>query len=155
MMTYWQNSFTMPGETSPVNAPFSSQYKFCAPSPISEFLSNSYTAGMATNGGHNIFSTFEISCNFSLIVNTRSRASAAVLFIFQFPATTGIRFIVMISSLGVQQRTDEPTQVWRFDRLQVPAGIGGQSPDHPQQRRVHLLANSLHAQCPHTVSTGQ
>src|ERR1700752_123628 len=155
MMTYLQNSFTMPGATSPVNAPFSSQYKFWAPRPIPEFSSNSYNAGIAMKGGHSTFSTLGISRNFAMIVETRSRASATVLFIFQFPATTGVRFIIMATSLGVQQQKDGPTQAGRFDLPQDPAEIGGQFPDRLQRKRVHLQAGILHAKYPHIASTDQ
>src|SRR5512138_2212108 len=94
MMTYLQNSLTIPGATSPVNAPFSSQYRFCAPTPIGEPSSSEATAGIARKGGHTTFSTFEIAPSRALMAETRSRASAAVLFIFQFPATSDVRDIL-------------------------------------------------------------
>src|SRR5512138_424920 len=94
MMTYLQNSFTMPGAVSPVNAPFSSQCRFCAPRPMPEPSSIPATAGIARNGGQRTFSTFAMAPNFALMAETSSRASAAVLFIFQFPATSDIRDIL-------------------------------------------------------------
>jgi hypothetical protein len=45
--------------------------------------------GSETNGGHKTFSTPLISLNFGTIELTSSLASPTVLFIFQFPATSG------------------------------------------------------------------
>src|SRR3989337_1216576 len=43
------------------------------------------------NGGHNTCSTDFTSCNPGSISATRARASSTVLFIFQLPATNGVR----------------------------------------------------------------
>jgi hypothetical protein len=53
----------------------------------------SATAFKDINGGHSTVSTTVISPRGMLIVETRSRASATVLFIFQFPATSGVRML--------------------------------------------------------------
>ncbi len=93
-MMYAQNSLTMFGESSPVNAPFSSQCMFCAPRPISEPVNIGAIAGNEVDGGHNTFSTSAISRNGFSIAATSSRASAEFLFIFQLPATNG--FLMML-----------------------------------------------------------
>src|SRR5688572_30126184 len=152
-MTYAQNSFSIAADISPVNAPFSSQCMFCAPRPISVPASIADNAGNAMNGGQRIFSTFLMSRNCVLIFETRSPASATVLFIFQFPATTGIRFIFMASSLRFRQQTNGSTRAWKFDHLQDLAGVGGQFPDRLPLQRIHLQAGILHAMYLHTVST--
>src|SRR5687767_6970742 len=125
---------------------------FCAPRPISVPASIVDKAGNAINGGQRTFSTFLISRNCMLIFETRSWASATVLFIFQFPATTGIRLIFMASSLRFRQQTNGSTRAWRFDHLQDLAGVGGQFPDHLPLKRIHPQAGTLHGMYLHTVS---
>src|SRR5260221_10723915 len=66
---------------------------FCAPRPMPELSSMAETAEIDMKGGHNTFSTLAISRRGALNFATRSRASATVLFIFQFPATMGVRLI--------------------------------------------------------------
>src|SRR3990172_8941730 len=91
MITYLQNSFTIPGETSPVNAPFSSQCRFWAPNPISVPISIAEIGISAINGGQRTHSTDVTSCSPGTISATNPRASSMVLFIFQLPATNGVR----------------------------------------------------------------
>src|SRR5215211_5665076 len=108
-MTYWQNSFTMSGATSPVNAPFSSQCRFCAPRPIPDPARISAKAGIAMKGGHKTFSTFAISFSFACIVETSPRASATVLFIFQLPATSGVRILIyLLNTKGTKEHEGKP-----------------------------------------------
>ena len=88
-------SLIMGTDTSPVKAPFGSQYTFCAPTAIL-VLSKSSTvlAGLrSTNGGqmtmssasgHSLSYWFDISC-------VSTTASPTVLFIFQLPAIIGLR----------------------------------------------------------------
>ena len=53
------------------------------------------------NGGHSTFSTFGSRGSFALITETSSWASATVLFIFQFPATSGVRMTKFLFEFGL------------------------------------------------------
>ena len=78
------------GEISPVYAPDTSQYIFCAPRPISVPANIAEIDNKDVNGGQSTRSTPDIPWRSGIISATRSLACSTVLFIFQFPATNGI-----------------------------------------------------------------
>src|SRR4030067_3744129 len=92
-MMYWQISATIGGETSPVYAPAFSQCMFWAPIPMSVPSSKADTASKAVKGGQSTFSTPLIACKPGTISETICLASVTVLYIFQLPATTGVRMV--------------------------------------------------------------
>src|SRR5688572_30798976 len=78
--------------TSPVKAPFSSQWRSCPPTLRVVPTQISEARGRYTKGGQTIFSTLPTESGFpALISSSRVRAAAAVVFIFQLPATMGVR----------------------------------------------------------------
>src|SRR5688572_11464933 len=92
MITNSANSRTIGGEISPVKAPFSCQCRFCAPILSVVPTAMASTKGRYGYGGQTIFSTPSISSTPpAFIASIRSRAVGATRFIFQLPATIGIR----------------------------------------------------------------
>ena len=82
----------MGGEISPVKAPVSSQWQFCAPSITGDPASTSATAASAVKGGQIPTSTPRGRLSPSRTAWARSRASAGrPACIFQLPMTSGVR----------------------------------------------------------------
>src|SRR6185503_7679101 len=84
-------SASMRGDTSPVNGPWSSQWWFCAPSSTDVPASRSATARRHGNEGATATSTSSPDGSASAIWSTRATAKTSVMFIFQFPTTSGRR----------------------------------------------------------------
>ena len=80
----------MAGETSPVNAPDSSQWTFWAATAISVPASASTAAPSETNGGQTATSTPSSEASRSRSSMQNSCVSAGPLKSFQFPATSGV-----------------------------------------------------------------
>src|SRR5713226_444578 len=90
-MTYRHpRSASMTGETSPVKAPAASQNMSCAPSPTADPSKILDTSARLVKGGHTATSTLAGSA-LRVIAETRARASATVVCIFQLPTTNGVR----------------------------------------------------------------
>src|SRR6266545_2081103 len=85
------SSASIVGEISPVNAPWGSQWQFCAPSPTAEPPSTSATAASAVKGGHTTTSTPRGRLSPSRTDWASARASAKPPCIFQLPTTRGVR----------------------------------------------------------------
>ena len=79
----------MPGDTSPVNAPVSSQWTFWAATAISVPASASTAACSETYGGQTATSTPSSEASRSRSSRQNSCVSAGPLKSFQFPATSG------------------------------------------------------------------
>ena len=78
-------------ETSPVNAPLGSQCAFCPPSATRLSRITPPTDSSAVKGGQSTVSAGVVSWTMRLTSEARATASSRDLFIFQFPATIGLR----------------------------------------------------------------
>src|SRR4029077_20849664 len=76
---------------SPVNAPSLDPQTFCAAVPLIEPFPASTHAAIAVNGGATTISQRFAAATRGLNAAKKSRASCCVLYIFQFPAITGLR----------------------------------------------------------------
>src|SRR5208283_4472591 len=85
-------SLSMPGDISPVKAPLSSKYIFCAARNMFELLIVSLTLKRAVNGGAKTIAPFLKLTTPFLIAFAKAIDSAIVLCIFQLPAT--IHFLI-------------------------------------------------------------
>ena len=74
----------MAGDISPVNAPFSSGYTFCAPQWTEVRARKKFVSGRSVNGGQMSISTPSFFCSLKCL--KKASASSTVQFIFQFPA---------------------------------------------------------------------
>src|SRR5687767_1825211 len=88
-------SLSIDGQISPVNAPKSSQYASCAPSSTFDPAITLLTRSRYTNGGATPTSTPSGAPAATALAN--SMADALVVFIFQLPATKGVRSILVCS----------------------------------------------------------
>jgi len=79
------------GEISPVYAPCSAQFMFCAPRPMRVPASASRAAASAVNGGHTTASTCSSGSGSARTATAKARVSAIVLCIFQLPTMSGLR----------------------------------------------------------------
>src|SRR5688572_24316540 len=68
---------------------------FCAPTPTRVLARRSATAASETNGGQTTRSTPSSVSSSGRSASTSSSASARVVFIFQLPATIGVRIRVL------------------------------------------------------------
>src|ERR1019366_1871440 len=84
-------SSNIPAEISPVNAPSVSQCISCAAIEIEVPFAASTAAASAVNGGATTMSQCVESATSGASAAKYARASACVLYIFQFPAITGRR----------------------------------------------------------------
>src|SRR5262245_35635263 len=113
----------MGGDTSPVNAPLSSQWQFCAPRPMAEPASASATTGSAVKGGHTTTSTPRGRLSPSRSDWASSRAWRAAPCIFQLPITSGTRI-----GSGVVERGDTG-KLTALEELEERASGGRDGPD--------------------------
>src|SRR5688500_2508332 len=96
-------SLSIDGQISPVNAPKSSQYASCAPSSTFEPAITLLTRSRYTNGGATPTSTPSGAPVATTLAN--SMAEALVVFIFQLPATKGVRSMLLNSqSIGTTDK---------------------------------------------------
>jgi len=105
MMTYLTSrSASMSAETSPVNAPDFSKYRFSAPTATRLSLNARTAAGTSTNGTHSTTSHHLVLGSSALNSSANALVSEGVLFIFQLPAMMVLRylrFIIVISFLFI------------------------------------------------------
>src|SRR5262245_41103891 len=87
-------SFNIGALTSPVNAPSRSQCRFCAATPMFEFLVASTTECSDVNGGATTISTSLMSLTIARNSFANAKASCVVLNIFQLAAMKGVRINV-------------------------------------------------------------
>ena len=80
----------MRGETSPVCAPSASQWTSCALTRTFEPRAVAATAASAVKGGATTNSQWLASATSGFSRATKSMASPIVLYIFQFPAISGL-----------------------------------------------------------------
>ncbi len=97
MMTCVQPASTsIAGETSPVCAPSLSQCISCADTATFDPLAACAAAAKAVKGGATTTSQCSAFAATGLIFSMKSTASAMVLYIFQFPAITGLRMFSIL-----------------------------------------------------------
>src|SRR5205809_3833829 len=102
-------SLSIDGQISPVDAPYSSQYASCAPSNTLDPAITLLTRSRYTNGGAMPTST---PCGApAAIALARSMAAALVVFIFQLPATNGVRIIILSKTNQFKPPRHEEHQV--------------------------------------------
>src|SRR5712671_537392 len=95
MMTQPQpTALSMGAEISPVYAPSFSQKTSCAPIPTAVDRAAVTAAGRFTKGGHTTTSAWDEFATNGTNCLKNTVVSAAVLYIFQLPAKTGLRMIL-------------------------------------------------------------